>query len=229
MQLSSVAAIFERLNSANARYIVVGGLAVVAHGHVRFTADVDLVLDMSAKNLDRALRVFGELGYAPRAPVPLRLFADPGAREGWIRDKGLTVFSLWSTDHPSTEVDLFVASPFADFDAVYKRAAWRQIAPDVDASFASLNDLVALKRAAARPQDLLDVERLLELDNDISGDRVREMEGEWEIGWDGHARAQQSRFATLPLTEKIRWLEEAQRLAEQLRAVTPRPSPAADR
>ena len=229
MQLSSVVAIFERLNSANVRYLVVGGLAVVAHGHARFTADVDLVLDMSSKNLDCALRIFGELGYAPRAPVPLRLFADPGAREGWIRDKGLTVFSLWSAEHPTTEIDLFVSSPFADFDAAYTRVAWRRIAPDVDASFVSLNDLVALKRAAARPQDLLDVERLLELGNDVSGDRVRETEGEWEIGWDGHARAQQTRFATLPLSEKIRWLEEAQRLAEQLKAATPLPSPAADR
>ncbi len=45
MTSSSVQAIIQALNEAGVRYLVVGGLAVVAHGHVRFTADVDLVLD----------------------------------------------------------------------------------------------------------------------------------------------------------------------------------------
>ena len=39
----------------------------------------------------------------------------------------------------------------------------------------------------------------------------------WEVGWDGHAMAQRRRRAALPLMEKLRWLEEAQELVEQLR------------
>lgn len=46
-------------------------------------------------------------------------------------------------------------------------------------------------------------------------DNPRE-EREWEAGWDGHSEAQQRRLAALPLYEKIRWLEEAQKLAEQI-------------
>ena len=38
----------------------------------------------------------------------------------------------------------------------------------------------------------------------------------WESGWDGHALAQRRRLARLPLAEKLQWLEEAGRLAEQL-------------
>lgn len=38
----------------------------------------------------------------------------------------------------------------------------------------------------------------------------------WEAGWDGHSEAQQRRLAALPLAEKLRWLEEAQQLAEHL-------------
>ena len=38
----------------------------------------------------------------------------------------------------------------------------------------------------------------------------------WEAGWDGHTEAQQRRLAALPLAEKLRWLEEAQQLADQL-------------
>ena len=39
----------------------------------------------------------------------------------------------------------------------------------------------------------------------------------WEHGWQGHEVAQLRRMARLPLWEKIRWLEDAARLAEFLR------------
>jgi len=39
----------------------------------------------------------------------------------------------------------------------------------------------------------------------------------WESGWEGHAEAQRRRLARLPLREKLRWLEEAQRLIRSLR------------
>ena len=38
----------------------------------------------------------------------------------------------------------------------------------------------------------------------------------WESGWEGHEREQLRRLADLPLTEKIKWLEEAQRVARHL-------------
>ncbi len=46
-------------------------------------------------------------------------------------------------------------------------------------------------------------------------------ETEWEAGWDGHQMAQQRRLAALPLWEKLAWLEDAQRLATQLRSGAP--------
>ena len=169
MQLASVVAIVEALNAADVRYLIVGGLAVVAHGHVRFTADLDLVLDMAPENLHAAMGALDGLGYRPRAPVPIRDYADPSKREEWIRAKGLTVFSLWSAAHAATEVDLFVTSPFADFAAAYARAARREISSGIAAPFVSLDDLVALKRAAGRPQDLADVEQLLAIRGDGGG------------------------------------------------------------
>ncbi len=36
--------IFDALNEGGVRYVVVGGFAVVLHGHVRLTVDLDLVL-----------------------------------------------------------------------------------------------------------------------------------------------------------------------------------------
>src|SRR5688572_3753849 len=79
LRLGSVETIVQTLNDAGVRYLVVGGLAVVAHGFVRFTADVDLVLDLAADNLNKAVAALSSLGYRPRAPVPLHEFADAGA------------------------------------------------------------------------------------------------------------------------------------------------------
>jgi len=159
---SSVQAIIQALNGAGVRYLVVGGLAVVAHGHVRFTADVDLVLDLDEKNLRRALAAFENLGYRPHAPVPFEDFADAEIREGWIGDKGLTVLSLFSDRHPFTEVDLFVADPLG-FDEAYQQRATLAISPGVEAAFVGIDDLILMKKAAGRPQDLSDLEQLEKL------------------------------------------------------------------
>lgn len=48
----------------------------MAHGYVRFTADIDLMLEMSDANLRQALDILAALGFAPRAPVKMELFAD---------------------------------------------------------------------------------------------------------------------------------------------------------
>jgi hypothetical protein len=111
MPRSELERVFEALEASGARYLVAGGVAVVLHGHPRFTADLDLALALDRENLSRALRALASLGYRPRAPVPLNAFADPEQRAEWVRTKGLTVFSLWSSELTMTEIDLFVADP----------------------------------------------------------------------------------------------------------------------
>jgi len=159
MERHSIEAIVSALNRANVRYLIVGGLAVVAHGYVRLTADIDLVLDLEAGNVARALPALKQLGYRPRAPVQLEEFADPQKRAEWVRDKGLTVFSLYSAEHVATEVDLFVEAPL-DFEAAYAAAAAMEVAPGLVATFVGLSDLLRLKRQAGRTQDRLDIEQL---------------------------------------------------------------------
>jgi ABC-type tungstate transport system permease subunit len=41
--------VFEALNGAQVRYVVVGGFATVLHGHARLTADIDLVIDRASR------------------------------------------------------------------------------------------------------------------------------------------------------------------------------------
>lgn len=153
--------IFRALGDAGVRYLVVGGVAVVLHGHPRFTADLDLVVSLQPANVLAALRALGALGYRPRAPVPAEAFADPETRASWVREKGLTVFSLWSATAPLTEVDLFVEEPF-DFEAVYSRAL-RAVVGGTEISVPGLDDLLSMKRAAGRPKDLEDVLALEEI------------------------------------------------------------------
>jgi hypothetical protein len=162
MERRSVEAMFEALNGCGARYLVVGGLAVVAHGYVRLTADIDLVLDPDPAALRRAIAALAALGYRPRAPVEFAEFADPVKRRLWAREKGLTVFSVFSPGHRATEVDLFLETPF-DFERAYTRGARFQLADGVEGTFVGLEDLIEMKRAAARPQDLEDVESLRSL------------------------------------------------------------------
>ncbi len=151
--------VLSALNTAGVRYLVVGGVAVVLHGHLRTTADLDLVVSLEPANALRAIEALTGLGYHPRAPVAAERFADAAERATWIAEKGLTVFSLWSDRLASLEVDLFVREPF-DFEQAWERRVTVSL-DTTTATVVGLQDLLALKREARRPQDLADVEALL--------------------------------------------------------------------
>ncbi|MGQ0721576.1 MAG: nucleotidyl transferase AbiEii/AbiGii toxin family protein [Candidatus Eiseniibacteriota bacterium] len=153
------------LNAAEVRYLVTGGVAVVLHGYLRTTADLDLWVQLEPENLRHATRALGALGYRPRAPVKLDEFADPAKRREWIEEKGLVVFSLWNPSAP-LEIDLFVKDPF-DFGAAWARAV-RAPLETTDAMVVALEDLIAMKQRVGRPRDLEDVEALRAL-RDASG------------------------------------------------------------
>jgi hypothetical protein len=160
MQKDSVEAVVRALNDSGVRYLIAGGLAVVAHGFLRFTADVDMILDLDPENLRRAMAALKSLGYRPRAPVPIEDFADSEKRASWIADKGLKVFSLQSDRHPATEIDVFVECP-VDFAAANGEAHWERLSKSgVEAAFLDYGRLVELKRAAGRPKDLDDIAQL---------------------------------------------------------------------
>jgi hypothetical protein len=162
MEKHSIEMIARALNDHQVKYLIAGGLAVVAHGYVRFTADIDIMLAMDRRNLLAAVAALTALNYRPRAPVLFDLFADPESRKRWIEEKGITVFSLSSPDHPATEIDLFVDPPLI-FAEAYSRALQLEIAPGIVAAFCSIDDLIELKSLVGRPQDLMDIAQLRKL------------------------------------------------------------------
>ncbi|MBI3073364.1 MAG: nucleotidyl transferase AbiEii/AbiGii toxin family protein [Deltaproteobacteria bacterium] len=151
--------VFDALAKANVRYIVVGGVAVVLHGHLRYTADLDLVVSLEPKNTEAALQALHGLGYEPRVPVKLEEFADPAQRERWIAEKHMRVFSLWNPSAPSHVVDIFVREPFP-FDEAFTRSLEVRVGGDTPIHVASIDDLIALKICAGRPRDIEDIEAL---------------------------------------------------------------------
>lgn len=150
--------LFRRLDESNVRFVVVGGLAVLLHGHVRLTVDTDLVLDLEPEAARRGVDTLLAAGYRPSVPEDPAGFADPGRREVWIRDKGLTVFSWHHVDDPLRVVDLFVESP-VPFEELWRRSVEKPFRR-TRVRVASIPDLVAMKRKAGRPQDLEDIAAL---------------------------------------------------------------------
>lgn len=136
MQMRSVEAIVRELNEADVRYLIVGGLAVVAHGYVRFTADFDVVIQLSDENLRKAGDVFKSLGYSPRLPVSFDDFCRVENRDVWVNQRNMQVFSLGSELHPQTEIDIFAKEPF-DFDEAWRNADTLQVVSGLSAPVVS--------------------------------------------------------------------------------------------
>lgn len=165
MEFAHLEQIFGALQGAEVRYLVVGGMAVIAHGYVRTTKDIDLVIALDPDNLRRALTALTAIGYRPKIPVAAADFADPRKRESWTRDKGMVVFQMISDQFRFEPLDIFVTEPF-DFSAEYERAVWKQVSTDVSVPIVGVKQLLDMKRAAARPQDLADIAELLSLNDD---------------------------------------------------------------
>jgi hypothetical protein len=145
------------LNDHEVRYVVVGGLAVVLHGHARLTADLDLAVDLAPAEARKAIGALLSAGLQPRLPVDATDFADPSTREIWSR-RNMRVFSMFDPDDPLREVDLFVKNPI-DFAELWARASVVPLG-STHARIAAIEDLITMKREAARPVDLADIEAL---------------------------------------------------------------------
>jgi len=165
MKLSAFNKIAYLLQEEGVRYLLAGGLAVVAHGYGRMTLDVDLVVQLERENILRAFRALRKAGYQPRVPITAEQFADQATREGWIRDKGMVVLNMWSDESRDTPVDLFVSEPF-DFDAVYERAPYDTLEDGTVFRFVDIPSLIAMKKLAGREKDLDDIRHLEMIAND---------------------------------------------------------------
>lgn len=160
--------VLRALHTAEVRAIVVGGVAVVLHGHVRLTADLDLAIDLATDNVLAVLGVLRDQGLRPRLPVAPEQFADPQIRDRWRRERHLTVFSMHDPADPRREVDL-LAEPPLPFTELWDASHVVTVA-GIPVRVASLDHIIAMKRAAGRPQDLADIVALEDLRGETDTD-----------------------------------------------------------
>lgn len=86
------------LNDTDVPFIVVGGLAVNAHGYGRATHNVDLVVRLVPEAVTALFAALGGIGYRTLVPVDAAEFADAGTRGQLIAEKGMAV--LQAADLP---------------------------------------------------------------------------------------------------------------------------------
>lgn len=156
--------IFIKLAEERIHYAVTGGIALVLHGVVRFTADLDLIVDLAEDNLKRFVKVMGDLGYRPKQPVPADDLCSPEARLRWANEKHMVVFSFYHPGKPINLVDVFITEQLS-FPIVEKELVWFE-AGNVKIPVVSIAHLKQLKQIAGRPQDIADIEILKELEGE---------------------------------------------------------------
>jgi hypothetical protein len=134
------------LNDAEARFLIVGAYAVAVHGRPRATGDLDVWVEASPENAARVMKALVSFG------APLH-----GLTEEDLRIPGIGLH----IGLPPRRIDILTAISGVTFEV-----AW---SGRISAAFGGLpcsvigrDDLIANKRAAARPKDLADVEALLE-------------------------------------------------------------------
>lgn len=159
MEVRSIEIIVKALNDAKVQYLIVGGLAVNAHGFVRLTRDVDIVLHLEKNNVVRGLNALFKAGFRLAIPEKPEVFANAKTRERWRREKNMITLKLWSDEHRRTPVDIFVYEPF-NFEQESAKASAQEVCPGVFAPVVSLKTLLKMKREAGRPQDLEDIREL---------------------------------------------------------------------
>src|SRR5215212_1011774 len=126
--------VFERLERDGVRYAVIGGVAVVLHGHARPVADLDIAISPAPEEGDRALRALAQAGFVPSLPLPLSM---------------LSVLRMF--DPAGREVDLFIRFPIP-FDDLWAGSECRGVGGGV-ARVVSLEHLLRAKRINGRPHD----------------------------------------------------------------------------
>jgi len=144
--------VVDALNGAGVTYTVVGGYALVLHGVVRGTVDIDIVISLDAEAFKKSEAALISIGLTPRLPITAEeLF---NFREEYIANRNLKAWSFYNPDNLLEVVDILITKHTGSIDSVEKRAFGMVL------NVASIEALIAMKREAGRPQDIEDVKAL---------------------------------------------------------------------
>lgn len=141
----------ECLNAQGVEYLVVGGYALAAHGHPRYTGDIDFWLAPGAANIDRVLRALDKFGFAS-----LALKAGDFERD-----------SVVQLGHPPRRIDLLTNIDGVEFSECWPRREQVMLG-GVSLPIIGLLDFKQNKKASGRLKDLADLDALDSGDAELS-------------------------------------------------------------
>jgi hypothetical protein len=142
-------------------FVVVGGIAVQAHGYIRGTGDVDVVPRPSLLNLSRLGEVLADLeAEVLRAVSPVDV-TDPQ----WLKRAPHVPLITRHGRLDVVNIEHLAGAP-SSYDQLRSRALVVAF-EGVQIAVAGLDDLVRMKRAAGRPQDLIDIASLTRTDEEL--------------------------------------------------------------
>jgi predicted nucleotidyltransferase len=149
--------ILKSLEKEKVDYAIIGGVAVVLYGYVRFTKDIDLLIDLSEDNVRRFMKVLAALNFQPGVPIDPLDMADQKKREEWIREKNAKVITFYNPKSQLLQIDVLITKDLADMKRTRRKIDGFEI------SIVDYEDLLKMKKETARPTDLIDIEKLQEL------------------------------------------------------------------
>ena len=132
------------LNSNAVEYMVVGGYALAAYGHPRYTGDLDFWVGTRTDNADRVLAALAEFG-----------FASLGIRKEDLTSPNQVI----QLGYPPARIDLLTSIDGVDFAECYLRRM-TALVDGVELGFIGLDDFKTNKKAVGRLKDLADLEAL---------------------------------------------------------------------
>lgn len=144
--------LLRRLVERGVDFVVIGGIAAVLHGSARNTFDLDICFATDAANLAALADVLVALGARLRGVAEEVPFV-PDARALRQVEVLTLVTSLG-------ELDVLTRPPGAPAYEALRRNADRYDLGGFNVSVAAIDDLIAMKQAAGRPKDRLDIEEL---------------------------------------------------------------------
>ncbi len=145
-------ALLAHLTTHGVDFVVVGGIAAVLHGSERNTFDLDVCPAQNRDNLDALGRALIEVGAKLRGIEEDVPFVPDGRSL-----KGMQILTLATSLGPLDVLTRPDGSP--PYRSLRGRAKTMDIGP-ASIRVASIGDLLSMKRAADRPKDREDVERL---------------------------------------------------------------------